>query len=46
MFARANQVSQGNEYSQQTEIDLAGDTGKQLTPNIAVQPGIFRFSDI
>ncbi|MGH9528442.1 MAG: tetratricopeptide repeat protein [Terriglobales bacterium] len=38
MFARANQVSQGNEYSRQTEIDLAGDTGKELTPNIAVQP--------
>jgi tetratricopeptide (TPR) repeat protein len=38
MYARANQVSQGNEYSQQTEIDLAGDTGKELTSNIAVQP--------
>ncbi|MGH9511794.1 MAG: tetratricopeptide repeat protein [Terriglobales bacterium] len=38
MFARANQVSQGNEYSQQTEIDLAGDAGRQLTPYIGVQP--------
>jgi tetratricopeptide (TPR) repeat protein len=38
MFARANQVSQGNEYTEQTEIDLAGDSGRQLTPNFAWQP--------
>jgi tetratricopeptide (TPR) repeat protein len=38
MFARANQVSQGNEYSQQTEIELAGDAGRQLTPSVGWQP--------
>jgi tetratricopeptide (TPR) repeat protein len=38
MYARANQVSQGNEHSQQTEIELAEDAGRQLTPNIGWQP--------
>lgn len=40
MFARANQAAAGNEYSEQTEIDLAGDEGRELTPNIGVQPGL------
>src|SRR6202790_1514970 len=38
MYARANQVAQGNEYSEQTEIDLAGDVGRQLTPSVSVRP--------
>jgi len=38
MYARANQVGQGNQYSEQTEIDLAGDVGRQLTPSVSVRP--------
>lgn len=38
MFARANQIAEGNDYSRQTEIDLAADEGRELTPNIGVGP--------
>ncbi|HZR57537.1 MAG TPA: tetratricopeptide repeat protein [Terriglobales bacterium] len=38
MFARATQASDGNDYLQQMELDLAGDEGRQLTPNVNVRP--------
>jgi tetratricopeptide (TPR) repeat protein len=38
MYARANHVAEGNEYSEQTEVELAGDEGKQLTPSVGVRP--------
>jgi tetratricopeptide (TPR) repeat protein len=38
MYARANQASEGNEYLQQMELDLAGDQGRPLTSEVTVRP--------
>jgi tetratricopeptide (TPR) repeat protein len=38
MFARANQIMQGNDYAQDVELRLAGEAGRQITDNVSVQP--------
>jgi tetratricopeptide (TPR) repeat protein len=38
MYARANRASDGNQYLQQTELDMAGDEGRQITPNLSLRP--------
>ena len=38
MFARANQIMQGNDYAQDTEMRLAGEEGKQITEGVSAQP--------
>lgn len=38
MFARANQIMQGNDYAQDTEIRLAGEEGRQITETVSGQP--------
>jgi tetratricopeptide (TPR) repeat protein len=38
MFARANEIMQGNDYAQRTEIRLAGEEGKQITDTVSAQP--------
>jgi len=45
MFARANQIMQGNDYAQDTEIRLAGEEGRQITETVSGQPQ-FSFSPI
>ncbi|HUK47534.1 MAG TPA: tetratricopeptide repeat protein [Terriglobales bacterium] len=37
-FARANDVMAGNEYAQATEIALAGEQGRQVTPEVNAAP--------
>jgi tetratricopeptide (TPR) repeat protein len=38
MFARANQVMQGNDYAQATELRLAEEEGRQITDQVSAQP--------
>jgi tetratricopeptide (TPR) repeat protein len=38
MFARANQIMQGNDYAQDVELRLAGEAGRQITDNVSVEP--------
>jgi len=38
MFARANQIMQGNDYAQDVELRLAGEEGRQVAENVTVQP--------
>jgi tetratricopeptide (TPR) repeat protein len=38
MFARANEIMQGNDYAQHTEISLAGEEGRQITDTVSAQP--------
>ena len=45
MFARANQIMQGNDYAQATEIRLAGEQGRQITDTMSGQP-LFSLSPI
>lgn len=38
MFARANEVMQGNDYAQNVELRLAQEEGRQITDNVTAQP--------
>ncbi len=38
MYARANQLMAGNDYSRETEMRLAEEEGKQLTQQVSVEP--------
>ena len=38
MYARANQIMEGNDYAQRTEIRLAGEEGRQITDQVSAQP--------
>jgi tetratricopeptide (TPR) repeat protein len=38
MFARANGVGEGNEFTHQTELDLAGDEGRNVTETLSLEP--------
>ncbi len=38
MFARANEIMQGNDYAQHTELRLAGEEGRQITETVSAQP--------
>jgi hypothetical protein len=38
MFARANEIMQGNDYARETEIRLAGEEGRQITDTVSGQP--------
>jgi tetratricopeptide (TPR) repeat protein len=38
MFARANQIMQGNEYAQDVELRLAGEAGRQITDKVTAEP--------
>ena len=39
MFARANQLVEGNDYSQFQELSLAGDQGRQINDKVSYLPG-------
>ena len=38
MFARANQIMEGNDYAQDVELRLAGEEGRQVTDQLSAQP--------
>ncbi|HEV2696839.1 MAG TPA: tetratricopeptide repeat protein [Terriglobales bacterium] len=38
MFARANQIMQGNDYAQEVELRLAGEQGRQITEKVTAEP--------
>jgi tetratricopeptide (TPR) repeat protein len=38
MFARANEIMEGNDYAQNTELRLAGEEGRQVTDTVSAQP--------
>jgi tetratricopeptide (TPR) repeat protein len=38
MYARANQIMQGNDYAQQTEIRLAEEEGRQISDQVSARP--------
>jgi tetratricopeptide (TPR) repeat protein len=38
MFARANQIMQGNDYAQEVELRLAGEEGRQITDKVTAEP--------
>lgn len=40
MFARANQLVEGDEYSQFEELNLAGDQGRQINDRVSYLPGV------
>lgn len=45
MFARANQVMEGNDYARDTEMRLAEEEGRQITQEVSVEPQ-FSFAPI
>lgn len=38
MFARANQIMQGNDYAEDTEVRLAEEEGRQITDQVSAEP--------
>src|SRR2546423_1322100 len=38
MFARANDIMAGNDYARDTEMRLAGEHGRQVTPEVSAEP--------
>src|SRR5438045_4507188 len=39
-YARANRIVEGNEAAQRTEVKLAEQEGRQITPNLSAQPEV------